>query len=325
MDKAPVFLGEGTYGCVYRSPFPCQSKKHYAKTTVGKVFADKSEAAIERRLQNFVSKIDPHQTFSIPVSDICDVSLSNTAFRKELAKCSIINNASKTYQQIVYSNGGLDLRKHMAKKGSKTKFNKIFRLLRPILDGLQVLHKHGYIHQDIKPANMLYNGKKVYLIDFGIMESSKKVYREGNKHVLSHHYPYYPPEYKLYVHGNKPFNTFYLKFIENFSGFPEISGNHVNLIDVMKSTLDMNLVKDLYDVYNSSTSAFKTPTKTDVYSLGIVLLQLYIWSGLEDIAAEKNRNEKIKVLIKGMIKFNPSERLNMDEVIEMHQQILKHK
>ena len=52
--------------------------------------------------------------------------------------------------------------------------------------------------------------------------------------------------------------------------------------------------------------------KTDIYSIGIVLLLFYIWSG----ANSKKKNEKIKDLIKQMVRFNPQKRIAIDDLIK---------
>jgi serine/threonine protein kinase len=59
-----------------------------------------------------------------------------------------------------------------------------------MVDRIEVLHKHGFIHRDIKPQNYIIgkSSKKanvVYLIDFGL--SKRYLDPKTNKHVENVH------------------------------------------------------------------------------------------------------------------------------------------
>lgn len=50
-------------------------------------------------------------------------------------------------------------------------------VLRDILDGMEYLHRRGIIHNDLKPSNIVVNGKgAAHIIDFGLSESEDSLY-----------------------------------------------------------------------------------------------------------------------------------------------------
>ena len=49
-------------------------------------------------------------------------------------------------------------------------------LVQQVLDGLEFAHERGFIHRDVKPSNILLEGERVYLSDFGIA----KLLQEGS-------------------------------------------------------------------------------------------------------------------------------------------------
>ena len=53
-------------------------------------------------------------------------------------------------------------------------------LVQQVLDGLEFAHERGFIHRDVKPSNILLEGERVYLSDFGIA----KLLQEGSDQTL---------------------------------------------------------------------------------------------------------------------------------------------
>jgi serine/threonine protein kinase len=100
----------------------------------------------------------------------------------------------------VYEYGGDDL-KHMLSHKQTVTLEELFLGCQGIFRGLMQLKKHHKVHQDIKPANILYNAgaKRCYLIDFGLLTETNKIYTKENEFALAYDYDYFPPEYKLYM------------------------------------------------------------------------------------------------------------------------------
>lgn len=253
-----VLIGEGTYGKVYRPPLPCKGKQIRGKY-VGKVFEDDEEYKAEIKIANRIHKINSGHAFSIPMYETCPENL-----------------------QILYNDGGMDLYDYIHEQ-KPNNFMILMENMKYVCDGLELLIQNELIHQDIKLENLVFNGKKLYLIDFGLMSTFSKVYKQ--KEFLKFDYLPFPPEYKYAVYGDK-FKDVFLKHLKSHRIF--------------------RLMKKIYPTYMDDLNALDSTdvTKIDIYSLGIVLLQLYNWYGKTDLNIEE--------LIAGMICFDPKKRWTVE-------------
>jgi serine/threonine protein kinase len=143
---------------------------------------------------------------------------------------------------------------------------------------------------DIKVENLVYNGKKLYLIDFGLMKHESKVY----KSLYEFDYPTDPPEFKRYLSKDK----FIPRFKKNFEGS--------NLL-VHISTYYKSMEKDLKALL--SHPSYPTD-KIDVYSLGIVIAQLYKWYRRSGPALPQAES-----LIIGMVCMDPERRYTAEQAL----------
>lgn len=66
--------------------------------------------------------------------------------------------------------------------GKKFKINTVLKLGYEILNVIEILHRNGYIHRDIKPNNFMFglNNDTLYIMDFGL---SKRYISRSNKHI----------------------------------------------------------------------------------------------------------------------------------------------
>lgn len=257
-----VLIGEGTYGKVYRPPLPCKGKQVRGRL-VGKVFEDDDEFIEEVKIANQIENINSGHIFSVPMYETCPENL-----------------------QILYKDGGMDLYDYINDE-SPTKFMTIMNNIKYMLRGLEIMAQNKLVHQDIKLENLVFNGKKLYLIDFGLMTSFAKVYK--NKEFLKYDYLPFPPEYKYEAFGAGKFKDIFMSHLKTHRIF--------------------RLLKKIYPDYMDDLNAIDSTNaaKIDIYSLGIVLLQLYKWYG--------KQNMKVQKLILGMICFDPKKRWDIKTCI----------
>lgn len=319
-------IGEGNYGCVFRPFVKCEKKK--IKKAVGKVFVNPKEYESEHRIQDdIVSKIDPDAQFTLPLLGDCKIQSFKPSDRA--SECSLIDSKIlPNLHQLIYKDGGQNLKDVLLSKGSVKKFKMIFSKMRPILAGLVKMEIYGYVHQDIKPQNIMYDGKKIHLIDFGIMAKSSDIFGAENMYILKYDYPYYPPEYKVYAFKTSHWPTFVSKVHDNFKFYFNIGGqNYTNMLSIIQNEIGIDVKTELKNSFTKKRKQLlqsnKAFAKVDIYSLGIVFLQLFIWSGLhEKVFVKKSKNkllkEKLILLIRAMIHFDMDSRGNAQYILSCY-------
>jgi serine/threonine protein kinase len=323
----PPFVGEGTYGCVFKPPVSCKNNQNKTNTTtVGKVFKSEKEFKKEVDINNIVLRIDPKHKFTLPLVDTCKIN--NFTYKDQVNHCRLIDNPYNSigFSQIIYKDGGENLKMVMnTVKGTPHGFINMLKLMKPVFLGLKQMIAHGYVHQDIKPQNMLYKNNRVYLIDFGLINTSSRIYVEDQRYILKYDYPYYPPEYKLWVYSNS-FTTFYNRVLNNYQFITVVNNKKYNLLNVIQS-MGIDIKKELKDAYSLSANRYMQPFKVDIFSLGIVLLELYVWSGIFDKTYVKNSkanevNNKIRNFICDMIRFDVSKRMDINTLLIKYKKLI---
>jgi serine/threonine protein kinase len=327
------YLGRGTAGCIFRPHLKCVSLSN-KKNSVGKVFVDKDEYENELEMVRIMERIDPNNEFTIPSLGTCN-GIHYYRHNDEVSKCkTIINtiNDKDNIDQIIYKYGGKSLYDVMngltTHQGSIKNFLKLMLLFKPILLGIQKFNNRSpspnVVHLDIKPHNIMLLRSKMYLIDYGLLSAHDEVYNKNRLHILSSDYPWYPPEFKAFTFPPKAdYDKLFERINDNFVKVEPKIGTAIS------TTLKMNPKKDFVSFFNTKLAKkdyINYADKIDIYSLGIVLLQLYLWSGYHKKVysrPSKYHNIKLNVieLIKGMIQFDPRNRYNIEQVINKFNEI----
>lgn len=307
-------LGSGSYGCVFMPHLKCH-KKFATKQAVGKIFDDERNFEDElKKVQDLQNIIDPQHKFTVPLLGFCDVGSQDI----ELQSCDIIHPSkhARHYKQILYKYAGISLHDHMTqRKGSINAFIRFIKALEPILQGMHTLAQHNLVHGDIKPANIMIakGSNKIALIDFGFLTHTKDVFAKSRLNVLLADYPYFPPEFKMkFFHHQQGFDSFYEKVMRNFNANRKVAR-------AFATVLRMNTKDDLESLFTRKNVTYDA-SKIDIYSLGIVLLELFLWSQWSQKQYHRKvtnavMREKVLELIRGMVHFDPTQRFNIDEVL----------
>ena len=327
------YVGEGMTGCIFRPHLKCINVSN-KRNSVGKVFGDNDEYDNELQMTRIVARIDPHGEFTVPVISSCD-SLHYYRHNDEVSKCKLMTNDRQPneYKQIIYKYGGTSLQKLMTKhKGSISRFIKLFTRLEPIMQGIKKFNTRtpnapNVVHLDIKPHNILSLRSKLYLIDFGLLSAHDEIYTKNTTNILTSDYPWYPPEFKVFLFPTKGnFITLFKRVQDNFVNVEPYIANAI------VTTLHVDVKHDLERFFNDKVPKKdfnQYASKIDIYALGIVLLQLFLWSGYHNKRYSRpskysSIRGEITELIKGMICFDPRQRYTIEQALEHFRRIKQH-
>ena len=91
--------------------------------------------------------------------------------------------ANNTAYFVMEYEEGIDLSQYLKQQNRALTQQEVLSIMMPILEGLKEVHRHKYLHRDIKPGNILLRANKApVLIDFG---ASKLAIGEASKSVTS--------------------------------------------------------------------------------------------------------------------------------------------
>lgn len=208
------FVGEGSYGCVFKPALKCADAKRplqQALPIVSKVFHKDSSAKKEVIEHKRIHVIDPNGEFTVRLFKNCKVKKAAIP-PAEFNKCDQHKYRDETYTQLIYENGGMNLEQAV----DHVHFESVVSALPSLFKGLEVMESKKYIHNDIKTLNILYNPDtvKASFIDFGLAIPVAKAFNIGKP--LESEYIYYPPDYAIFAlimnqgafYSNSIYNTF---------------------------------------------------------------------------------------------------------------------
>jgi len=339
MKKKSNYLAEGTYGCVISPSFDCINKK-IKRNTVAKLFINNNDYQKEILINNIMNKIiDKYNNFTIKMISNCELDENYLEYlHKNVDNFSNCKNIKKKKEnkvyQIIFENGGLDLETYMINYQNNMNVNYLLNQIIKIMFGIKFLIHYNILHGDIKVNNLLFNGKKLSLIDFGFAQTIKNFYNNYNfKWMIKNYIYYYPPEMQLFAllndnninKKNIKFNSLsLLKYLKQdikdnkyiFNKYPKYF-NEIKKINLFIKTqtesfylkLKNNKIPNISDHYNELAK------KIDIYQLGIVIYLIIIYTFI----FKSSEIEKIPIdifkIIKKMIDPDPFTRIDIDTLI----------
>lgn len=210
--------GQGTYGCVF-APAPTyidrkdlKGLEAKIKKIVVKICRDERTAREEWEYAKIIVTIDPKQDYFLYPIAQCRVRNSALLRDGEAYNCDFINpnNTSKDHPALIMPYGGLTIYEYGRSDVVSMSDAQFARAMLPVLRGIERLNRAGFVHQDIKFDNIMYNQAtgECRLIDFGLMVPLMDVFDLTVNEFLMHNYWLHPPEYRalmlLHAYGGRP-------------------------------------------------------------------------------------------------------------------------
>lgn len=343
--KKSKFIASGTYGCVITPAFNCNTNNDILDNSVSKLFTSKDDYEIEIANHNMITNIDKNNDFTLKLISNCEI---NRAFINKntdyIEKCYLKNKKAKFYQ-IIYEYGGYDLLYYFNIKRD-IDISVFFKNFIKILKGIKSLIINGITHNDIKLNNILFNGSKISLIDFGLITdidtllNSESIY----KYKANSRY-YYPDELMLYsaiklnsysfkydlLTLNSANLLIYLNeylyiYINKYKLLPKYLAEiqKLNKFITIRSFENYKFLKTKKNIDLTEISKLIGP-KLDIYQLGIVLYEVILLCiahyNIKDII--NNIPIEIFGLIAKMLEPDSNKRINIDELILSYSIIMK--
>jgi len=203
-------IGQGSFGCIYRPSLRCAStgSSHPPSTyenKVSKVVKQKNEQD-EMFGHELMDDIDPTFKFHFPRPHLCDPNTDPITVAK-LENCSILR-PSHVPRLLIMDDGGVSLLSFCNDSldtylaPSPVKHTWMFwNAARNLLEAVHELREHGVVHNDIKPANIVFDPRitSFKLIDFGLTTTSEAIWDDAknNTYDRAQFYFAYPSECAL--------------------------------------------------------------------------------------------------------------------------------
>jgi len=326
------FIDSGSYGCVVTPPhFTDDSKivieyKNKKENDIGKIFKLNLKSFEEElSILQMVNTIDPRNKFTPKLKGALILNGSSIT-DIQTKQCLIDTKSSKMKQQygeIIQENGGIRI-DQMINKITYVNFLKMFLTF---INGMKKMQKQGYVHQDIKPNNVLINEfeNKISLIDFGLMNHNTDIYDIKNKRLKYKEYRFYPPEYfiawlflknEIVVQSPNDLDNIMVvlksskhDYFNNyiFQKEPTLLNHYENGINNFIEYLREKNLTTFSDIFTPSLAL-----KTDVFSTGHVLSSLL---NKESILFENlNQENFVFHLRDSCMIINPFKRISMNGI-----------
>lgn len=252
-----------------------------------------------------------------------------------------ISSADSGLKHIIFPYGGNDLDSECKKIYNEYEstgdidtykgcYWDLFKELSTVFLGLTILLKEGYAHCDIKELNIMYNkdadeGRKMKIIDFGFLRKTNELFKTdkvGCKDFSNYplgnimhesDYQYWPPDASI--------NEGDTLFVLDMKGDKEQGGAlefSKRLVGNEPVPVDDN---STYWTYNKKNNGMGIGEKIDVYSLGVVIINLvrrYQGNFFKDLGIERVDFYK---LVDGMKMADYDKRCNIEDAMTEYNKI----
>jgi serine/threonine protein kinase len=337
-------IGEGTYGCVHRPSLKCNKVIDYTNK-ISKLM-EREDAIEELEEGKKMHKSDKYHDFSLDQPTYCD-PLRDSKNMKAINKCdNFTSDEIANYKLLVMKDGGLNLHEYSKKLKGLQKTDSNFKKMElfwieahRLIFGLSKLFKSDVIHHDLKPQNIVYdeNKNRINFIDFGLMTSRERIYKEARKSTYEFAIPYWYFPFEFMFLNKNTFVRFVNKSkaqrIEFFNSFMNPKNKeiykHLKLFyqhtNNSKSFRTQNMTKFYELITNFSMNDYEYMLKRsvetiDIYGTGISLYNILNHSRhLMPI----HLYEQLEVLFTEMVTASLDMRATIEGVLDKYEFILE--
>jgi serine/threonine protein kinase len=295
-------VATGSSSCVFTPNLPCKQNSSIKNDRISKIVYSedaKSESKDEKRMNTMIKKIKGYSKWSLIFDEYCkpmnsdvlktyDPSGMEDCFNEE-EEIYLIDNFDKNSYMMNGMYGGITLsdyfedvfyNKTTMNNTFKKSFYTLMEKMEPLFLGLKVMNDKKIVHNDIKYNNIVLHDNVFKYIDFGLSEKSSKKTHFKNRSLdelnSGRIYLFYPLEYLLYYANKSKIKK------EVYSvNYGNPRRNIYNLDHVMR--LYMKDILNTYDnvssnLFNKKVSEKKMIEMIDVYSLGILVPLMFLFS-----------------------------------------------
>ena len=355
-------LGQGAYGCIHKPSLHCGDSKpdDFYEDHVSKLMLAES-AAKELAEYTKVRQADPKNEYYPGYPTLCKLNYKLNKSKKAVLsktddtsvnKCKMyVKNKQppNDYRLLILADGGIDLnvygnnmREWKPSLTNTRKFEKFWIEAHRLFIGISVFLKHGLVHHDLKPHNIVYNEEtnRLNYIDFGLMRKMTEMNRGSKTRWFN-----YPPEVNYYdiikfrmvsrksdediidyvINENKDkHNAEHLQTFMRFA-LGEDSKNKVKADEFLHEYVKgcYETIIDYYNAYDYDAWNYmieKSYDTFDIYGLGMSLLYMLNCGGhllAPDI------KDGLRVIFYKMISSAVDKRPDIHTLIDMYENFLK--
>ncbi|KAK8889184.1 hypothetical protein M9Y10_033929 [Tritrichomonas musculus] len=248
----------------------------------------------------------------------------------------VLHSTNDNYVYIVLEYADFGSLESILEKGHQFSLESIFSTIKQVADALKYIHSMGFVHQDIKPGNILLNSEGIALIaDFGLGHS----FQSAAMIVGS-------PAFQAPEALDKSSEDLDLGSNETLDQ-PNLTKQNSIEIDQEYNSLMNRSIFNYFQAYtqkinrlqpkpipnqNNQIDGFCPQVREDVWALGVTLYQLlfgnlpFIGDNLYEIISNiktkplqippNSVSIELETLIRNMLAVNPCDRLTLNQVLE---------
>lgn len=294
-------IGEGSYGCVFRPPLPCEDGIR-PTNRVSKLMI-KEYAMDEMNENTMIDKLDPRFEFHLESPYVCNLpetSIYDIHNEDGADDCRNLDTILDREHVVMQQQDGgysltqyLDLISDEVSQQGATALKLFVAKFHSLVHGIEVMSKQNISHFDIKPDNIVYNprNKKVRFIDFGIAGKYNDILkRTYNFDTI---YPYYPIDIFFAYDDYESIKNSSLKrdlninileavksykldgYIRKFTSNLFLKPNENPYIKTFNKDI-MNEYRNLVNKFTEEDFKSGILEKVDIFSLGMVFVELWV-------------------------------------------------